>query len=108
MYVVLVDKDGFESPALYIHCDEEEFLAEIEKWKADLLTFVRTTLGPGMPLTRLEAETCMLDLVGHLVQYYKDTAIGSMDCGHVLGTLFLAGPQRYPLQGKVVRIKTYE
>ena len=70
MYIRLIDKQKFTSPVLYIHNDEKEFLHEIESWRKDLLDWVDSLDWDGMPLARLEAETCMVDLLRHLTEYY--------------------------------------
>lgn len=114
-YIRLIDKDNFVSTPLHIQHDEDEFLAEIEKWKQSLLEWVKEDpLRDGMPLGRLDAGTCMIDLIRYLADYYSKT---TPNCGgRVWATLKLEDfPKKKELRGtsiedteNIVEIKTYE
>jgi len=117
MYIRLIDKDNFVSNTLHIQHDEDEFLAEIEKWKHGLLEWVKKQgerSKVGMPLARLDAGTCMIDLIRHLAEYYINT---TPHCdGRVWATLKLEDfPKDKELRSfdieeavSIVEIKTYE
>lgn len=114
IFIRLIDKDMFVSPILHIHHDEEEFLKEIESWKKGLLEWVKEDpRRDGMPLGRLDAGTCMIDLLRHLVEYYIKT---TPNCGgRVWATLKLIDqPKNKSLRideersADVIEIKTYE
>ncbi len=115
MYLRLIDKNNFVSGTLHIQHDEEEFLSEIEKWKQGLLKWVEEDAQrDGMPLGRLDAGTCMIDLIRHLSEYYILT---TPRCGgRVWATLKLEDfPKDKSLRGScvedtenIVEIKTYE
>lgn len=110
MYIRLVDEHNFKSPILYIHSDEDEFMAEIEKWKKDLLEFVKNNPKvDGLPLGGFDASTCMVDLMRHLTQYYvESTEFSFVEKNiRVLGTLRLLN-EDYLTGHVVVEIKTYE
>jgi hypothetical protein len=91
MYVQLIDKDNFKSPVLYIHADEDEFMAQIKVW----LVLVRKVIADypsvnGLPLGRLEANTAIVDLIRHLGNYYVETTpLSFVPSGHVYGCLRL-------------------
>lgn len=115
MYIRLIDKDNFVSGTLHIQHDKEEFLAEIEKWRQGLLKWVKEEEDrDGMPLGRLDAGTCMIDMLKHLHEYYILT---TPNCGgRVWATLKLEDfPKDKRLRGpsiedteNIVEIKTYE
>jgi len=106
MYIKLVDKDKFESAVLYIHQDIDEFLGEIDKWKADLLSWVAGLDNDGHPLMRFDADVCMVDLLRHLTAYYVRT---SPYCeGRIVGTFRLIAPPVKLTNEIVMEIKTYE
>lgn len=116
MYIRLIDRRHFVSSILYIHHDEDEFLAEIYKWRAGLWAWVKEDplRRDDMPLGRLEAGTCMIDLLVHLHKYYVET---TPNCGgRIIGSLSL---ERFPKAihlrtpdiestEDIVEIKTYE
>lgn len=106
MFVRLIDKDGWKSPILYIHNDIDEFIREIEKWKAELLKWAKNTGFKGTPLGRLDANSCIVDLLRHLTEYYVKT---TPNCeGRIFMTLRLFN-ESYLTEGDIVKeIKTYE
>ena len=89
MYIQLVDKDGFKSPILYIHADEDEFMAQIEIWRKQIQKVIAEYPHvDGLPLGRLEPATCMMDLIRHLGNYYvENTPLSFVPVGHVYGCL---------------------
>ena len=106
MFVRLVDKDNWKSPILQIHNDEEEFLSEIEKWKKDLLEWVaNNTDYNGTPLARLDVNTCIVDLLRHITDYYVKT---TPNCdSRIIMTLRLV-EEDYAAGEDIMEIKTYE
>ena len=88
MYIQLKDKDNFKSGILYIQCDEEEFLVQIYKWLKELKEWVNTTIYTGMPLSRFEPDTAMVDLIWHLCEYYNKTSM-LREKGRIIGTFRL-------------------
>ncbi len=106
MFLRLIDKDGWKSPVLYIHGDEKEFIKEIEKWKKDTLEWVKNSDFDGTPLCRLDANTCMVDLLRHLTNYYiKSTP----NCeGRIIMTLRLFDEADVSEGDDIIEIKTYE
>lgn len=115
MYIQLVDKHGSESPLLYIHSDHEEFMAEINKWKGGLLEWAKQDIVRGLPLGRLEASTCMVDLLHHLTGYFVECAKNDLakyeyfqnritNCLRLLNSDYLDSVD----EDEVVKIKTYE
>lgn len=120
MYIRLVDKQNFKSPILYIHSDEDEWLEQINIWRRDLLAWVEThPLLSGMPLARLEADMCIVDLIRHLSQYYVDyndalskispDSIFTQYEGRVVSTLRLVSSQGTEVlkDEEILEIKTY-
>jgi len=106
VYIKLIDRHKFESSVLHIHGDIDEFLEEIQKWKTELLAWAADLKYDGMPLMRLEADVCMVDLLRHLIAYYIKT---SPYCkGRVVGTFRLVGPPVDLTNETVMEIKTYE
>jgi hypothetical protein len=91
MYVQLIDKDRFKSPILYIHSDEDEFMAQIGIWLAQVKKVIADySHASGLPLGRLEPDTAMVDLVRHLGNYYvESTPLSSLPAGHVYSCLRL-------------------
>ena len=111
MYIQLIDKDGFLSSVLYIHSDYDEFRAEIDNWKQNLLAIVKSNkYVDGLPLGRLEAQTCMVDLIRHLGNYYvESTPLSFVEPGNVWSCLKLADQDEVLEYGNsIVEIKTYE
>ena len=116
MFLRLVDKDGFKSPILYIHSDEDEFMEQIREWKNELHRFIedenkaKEVGGPNaggiMPLTRLDPETCLVDLVRHLSLYYTRTTPHSK--GHVTGCLRLVDYNPILKKVKIEEINLHE
>jgi hypothetical protein len=91
MYIQLVDKHGFKSPILYIHSDEEEFVEQINIWRNRIREIIiNHPHANGLPLGRLEPNTCMVDLIMHLGNYYvENTPLSFVPKGHVYGCLSL-------------------
>ena len=89
MYIQLVDEHNSKSPLLYIHADEDEFMAEIEEWRQDLFKWAKNPEVRGLPLGRLEANTCIVDLMRHLTAFYVESTELSFAKGRVFGTLRL-------------------
>lgn len=112
MYIILIDEHGFTSPALSIHSDHDEFLVEVEKWKKDLHETIKANkYVNGLPLGRLEASTCMVDLVRHLANYYvESTPLSFVEPGNVWSCLRLVNNRAdlKEIADEVVVIKTYE
>ena len=115
MFLRLVDKYGFKSPILYIHCDEDEFMEQVHEWKNELHRFIEAenkakevggTNAVGMPLTRLEPETCLVDLIRHLSLYYTRTTPHSK--GHVTGCLRLVDYDPILKKVKIEEINLHE
>ena len=114
-YLRLIDKNNWVSPILHIHHDSEEFLKEVYKWREGLWKWVaEEPHRDGMPLGRLEAGICMIDLLANLHTYYIKT---TPKCGgKVWATLQLIDtPKRKEHRGKdiedteeVIEIKTYK
>jgi hypothetical protein len=109
MYLQLKDKDGYLSPILRIHQDSEEFLAEVHKWRDGLFRWIEEDeRRKGMPLGRLEPGTCMIDLLRHLTEYYKET---TPNCGgRVWATLKLLECKDYnewQTAEDIIEIKLY-
>ncbi len=88
MYIQLKDKDNFKSGVLYIHCDTEEFLAQINKWLVELKDWVASTVYSGMPLSRFDPEVAMVDLIWYLCKYYDETSM-LREKGRIIGTFRL-------------------
>ncbi|KKN28304.1 hypothetical protein LCGC14_0855400 [marine sediment metagenome] len=106
MFLRLIDKDGWRSPVLYIHSDEKQFMEEIEKWKKDLLEWVKNSTFRGTPLCRLDANTCIVDLLRHLTNYYTES---TPNCeGRIIMTLRLFDNAYIDEGDVVIEIKTYE
>lgn len=67
-------KNNDKLPVLYVHCDEEEILNFVYKWKEDILSlsennpFIR-----GLPIGRFDINTLFCDLLYHLGKYYTKT-----------------------------------
>ena len=111
MYIQLIDEHGFLSSVLYIHSDEEEFLEEIDNWKKNLLAIIKDNKhSNGLPLGRLEAQTCMVDLIRHLANYYvESTPLSFIPPGNVWSCLKLADQNEVLEYGEpITQIKTYE
>jgi len=122
MYIRLVDRDNWKSPILYIHADEKEWLEQITIWRRNLLEWVKAypAMG-GMPLGRLEASMCMVDLLWHLTKYYVEynemlaeempnLVIAQYD-GHIVSTFRLLGPpetDNLEEVDNIIEVKTYE
>lgn len=105
MFIRLVDKDGLKSPILSIHCDEKELLGQIESWKEDLLIWSKRTTLTHTPLGRLEADTCIIDLLRHITSYYL---ISTPHCeGKITSTLSLVD-ESYVAGSEILEMKTYE
>ena len=104
MLVRLVDKQGFKSPILYIHNDEDEFLEQIKLWRRNLLIWAEKTNFKGLPLSRLEADICIVDLLRHLTSYYVLTS--PLCEGRITMTLRLLHGKYY--EEDITEIKTYE
>ena len=111
MWFRLIDKDGFVSPLVHIQHDEEEFLGVVDKWKKELHEWIKEdSHRAGMPLGRLDAGTCLFDLVRYLGNYYVES---TPNCaGRVWATLKI---EDFPKDEKlrvaiheVLEIKTYE
>ena len=105
MFVRLIDEHGFKSPVLDIHNDEEEFMEQIEMWKMNLLIWVKKTTLTGMPLGRLEANTCIVDLLRHLTSYY---VLSSPLCEGRITMTFRLVDDDYADGSEIIEIKTYE
>ena len=111
MYIQLVDRDGFLSEVLYIHSDKDEFMTEVNNWKKNLLDIIKTNkYTNGLPLGRLEAQTCMVDLIRHLGNYYvESTPLSFIPAGNVWSCLKLASQNEVLEYGEpIIEIKTYE
>lgn len=67
--------------------------------------WVKKTTFTGVPLGRLDAQICMVDLLRHLTSYYILTT--PLCEGHVIATLYLLNDNDYS-QEEVIEIKTYE
>ena len=91
MNIQLVDKDGFKSPILYIHADEDEFMEQINLWLQQVRkTIVDYPKLDGLPFGRLDPSTCMVDLIRHLGNYYvENTPLSFASVGHVYSCLRL-------------------
>jgi len=93
MYLQLIDKDNFKSVILYIHSDTDEFLKVIDAWKDELLNYARQEQehnGVGFPLSRLEVDTCIVDLLRVLTEYYvKTSAFIKPHTGRIMATMRL-------------------
>lgn len=89
MNIQLEDKDGLKSVILHIHSDEEEFLKEINKYIKELYEYIKTSIYSGMPLHRLDPGVVMVDLVGHLHNYYVSTTLLRESKGRVIGGIRL-------------------
>jgi len=88
MFIRLVDKDNFKSPALYIHSGEKEFLKVIKEWHSWLLYWIdKNPDMKGMPLGRLNPGTAVVDLLRVLTQYYVNSSPESQ--GRAYATLSL-------------------
>jgi len=105
MFVRLVDKDNWKSPVLYIHSDEKEFMVEIEKWKKDLLEWVASLDYDNTPLARLDANTCIVDLLRHITDYHVRTTPG---CGGRIRATLRLFDESYADGDDIIEIKTYE
>lgn len=110
MFIQLVDEHNFKSPLLYIHADEDEFMAEIEEWKEGLLKWAEDPLVQGLPLGRLDSNTCIVDLMRHLTKFYvESTELSFSKEGRIFGTLRLLNESYLDgMDEDVVEIKTYE
>ena len=76
MYIQLKEKSGnFKSPVLYIHNDEDEAEKIINIWLENLRDWANQEKFKrgGPPLSRLDANTAIVDLCYTLGQYYIDT-----------------------------------
>ena len=107
MYIQLIDKDGFKSSVLNIFPNaEEEFLTKITLWKEELLLWSKEKGFRGTPLGRLEAQTCMVDLIHYLTKYF----VKSSDyCdGRIVGTMGLINTEELMHTAKIIEIKVYE
>lgn len=114
MYIQLVDKHNFRSPILYLHADRDSWIEQIEKWRNDLLSWLEETGmgGHGTPLTRLDAEACIIDLLRHLIAFYKsemDEHFPQYE-GRVFGTFRLFNESHLTEEDKkeVVIVKVFE
>jgi hypothetical protein len=89
MLIQLIDKDGWRSPVLYIHSDEDEFMEQINLWLQEVRQIIKDYPSvDGLPLGRLDPETCMFDLARHLGNYYvESTPLSFAPAGHVYGCL---------------------
>lgn len=115
MYIRLVDKNNWVSVPIHIHSDEKEFLVQVYKWRKELWQWISDNpKAKGMPLGRLDAGTCMFDLIRYLGKYYIEN---TPDCeGRVWATLKLEDfPKDKNLRGveiedqiTIMEIKTYE
>jgi hypothetical protein len=122
MYIRLVDKHNWKSPVLYIHADEKEWIEQIILWRKNLLAWCKKhPIMNGMPLGRLEASVCMVDLIRHLSEYYVNynnelaelmpDSITEKYEGHIVSTFRLLGPPEADgLEDveNIIEIKTYE
>lgn len=115
MYVQLIDKHNFTSPILYIHCDKDEFMGQIEKWKTDLLQWIEENPEvKGLPLGRLEPNICMTDLIRHLTSYYAkvcaEQELPEYFQGRIPGTLHLMNDSYLSADDfeEVIRINLHE
>jgi len=114
MYIRLIDKHDFVSTTLYIHNDEDEFLAQIEEWKKHLHLWLHCNPKmEGTPLGRLDAGACMIDMIRYLSDYFVRTTPNC--CGKVMGGLKLEDyPKKEELRHNIessediIEIKTYE
>jgi hypothetical protein len=74
MWLRLIDKQNFVSPAIHIQHDHEEFLKVVYEWREKVWALLENDPEvSGMPLGRLDAGTCMFDLIRHLGEYYIKT-----------------------------------
>jgi len=108
MFIQLIDKDGFKSPVLYIHSDEDEFMAQINLWLQQVYETIDSypTLD-GLPFGRLDPNTCMVDLIRHLGNYYvESTPISFAVPGHVYSCLRLWNEE--DVDDEIIQINLHE
>ena len=112
MYIRLIDKGGWRSPIFHIHSDEEEFLQQIEVWKKEIHQIHKDYPHmDGLPLGRMDAGTCMFDLIRHLGNYYvESTPLSFIPKGHVYSCLkLIEDKEEETLKHEdVLEIKTWE
>lgn len=88
--IQLLDRYGNYSPVLDFHCDEEEFIAQVELWLRSLLHWQSVNEDcHGQPLGRLEVEVCMVDLMRHITAYEVKAMSASRHIGRIIGTIRL-------------------
>ena len=88
MYIRLIDERNFVSPFLDIHNDEEEFLKVIYEWRQKVWDWrAARPYADGLPLGRLDAGTCFLDMLRYLGEYYIKEDVLDYYKGHVYTTL---------------------
>ena len=110
MYIQLVDKDGFKSPVLYIHSNEDEFMEQINLWQQKVYEILDNYPHvDGLPLGRLDPNTCMVDLIRYLADYYiKSTPLSFVPAGHVYTTLAIKNEENLAAGDVITRINLYE
>ena len=110
MLIRLVDKDNFKSPVIRIHADGEEFMEQIELWKKEIHKIHdEYPHMDGLPLGRMDAGTCMFDLIRHLGNYYvESTPLSFVPKGHVYSCLKLLETIEKFDDEDITEIKTYE
>jgi hypothetical protein len=115
MWLRLIDKQNFVSPCIHIQHDHEEFLKVVYEWREKVWDFLDSDPKmDGTPLGRLDAGTCMFDLIRYLGEYYiKTDPFGRT---HVWACLLvedqpLKKENRTPIEdggNTIVEIKTYK